>query len=155
MYYGWVEDRIRSLAESDWRFFRELPWCLVTCIDSSPVKSTRTAAEIVERQSSCSFLGGGLAVGEGRILELAKACNLFNGFDEIWFFREQPAVAKPEKLTIIPPPYDLTAYAPSQELLDWIELSGCVLGLADGIGMNYITPTKEIAESITARQRRS
>ncbi|UCD00240.1 MAG: hypothetical protein JSW66_10225 [Phycisphaerales bacterium] len=153
MYYGWVEDKICALAKADWAVFRKLPWCLVTCIESShKVKSKMQAGQVAAWEGVCSFLGDGLVVGEGKILELARACNWFNGFDEIWFYEERPAVEKPKAISIIPPPVDLTAVVPSRELLEWIEVSGCVLGLGDGIGMNYITPSKEIAESLTNRE---
>lgn len=154
MYYGWVEDRIRVLAKSRWRFFGELPWCLVTCIDGSrDVKGAMEGKGLAGWEGVCSVLGHGLVVGEGKILEVARAYELFNGFDEIWLFEARPTVEKPRGISIVPPPADLTAVAPPQELREWIEASGCVLGLGDGIGMNYITTSREIAEALTERQR--
>jgi hypothetical protein len=51
MYYGWVEDKIWSLAQSGWHVFHELPWCLVTCIGMNYITTTKEIAEsITERQ---------------------------------------------------------------------------------------------------------
>lgn len=153
MYSGWMEDRICDLAKTNWPIFRTLPWCLLTCIDSShEVRSRIQAGRIAGWEGDCSFLGEALVVGEGKILELARAYKCFNGFDEIWLYENRPTMEKPKGISLIPPPIDLTAVAPSRELLEWVEASGCVLGLGDGIGMNYITPSKDIAESLTRRE---
>jgi hypothetical protein len=149
MYYGWVEDRIRYLIEDNWHVFYELPWCLVTCIDSTKdVKSMMK--EVIEVDEFCSFLGSGLIVGNGRIL--AREYNLFYGFDEIWLYKDCPTVEKPEGVTIVST-RDLSKEDPSKELLEWFKASGCVLGLGDGIGMNYLTTSKEIVESLNIRQQ--
>jgi hypothetical protein len=153
MYSGWVEEKISDLVKANRPVFRKLPWCLVTCIDSShEVKSMMQSRGLTGWEGVCSFLGEALVIGEGKILELARACNFFNGFDEIWLYEQRPAMEKPKAVSIIPPPADLTAIAPSRELLEWVEVSGCALGLGGGIGMNYITPSKDIAESLTHRE---
>jgi hypothetical protein len=139
MYYGWVEDKICALAKADWHVFHKLPWCLVTCIDSSQeVQAMMQAGGIAAWEGVCSFLGDGLVVGEGKILELAKAHHLFNGFDEIWLYEEHPAVEKPKAISIIPPPVDLTAVVPVRELLEWVKASGCVL---DRLQQHNVTRT--------------
>jgi hypothetical protein len=149
MYYGWVEERIWYLREDNWHVFYELPWCLVTCIDcSKDVKSM--LKKIIEVDEFCSFLGSGLIVGNERIL--AEEYNIFYGFDEIWLFKTQPVLEKPAEISIL----STLGYwkgDPSKELLEWFNESGCVLGLGDGVGMHYLTTSKEIVESLNIRQQ--
>lgn len=153
MYYGWLQDSIWDLIQSHWDVFDELPYSLVTCIDSSEdVKSTTTARKIFEFEASCSFMGRSLLVGDGRIVDVAKRYNLFSHFDEIWLYREHPVVDKPTGVSIVSP-LELSTDAPSRDLLEWFDTSGCVLGLGDGIGMNYVTTSKEIVQSLSMRQR--
>ena len=149
MYYGWIEDRIWYLEKSNWYVFYELPWCLVTCIDSSRnIKNLIPTKKIIaDGEESCSLLGDGLVVGNKRIIDVVRKYNLFNGFDEIWLYKNRPTIEKPEEVSIVST-LDLSKDKPSKKLLDWFEESDCVLGLGDGIGMNYITTSKEIERSL-------
>ncbi|MHC4464796.1 MAG: hypothetical protein ACYS30_25710 [Planctomycetota bacterium] len=153
MYNGWLQDSIWDLIQSNWEVFDKLPYALVTCIDSSEdMKSTITARKIVELEGSCSFLGRSLLVSDGRIVDVAQRYNLFSHFDEIWLYRDRPAVDKPTVFSIVSP-LELSTDSLSRELLEWFDASGCILGLGDGIGMNYVTTSKEIVQSLNIRQR--
>lgn len=153
MYWGWLEDKIWSLTKSNWQIFHELPWGLVTCIDCSPnVASMMKAKEIRKWEGFCSYLGEGLIVSDGKILDVAMEYNLFNGFDEIWLYRDCPDVEKPKEVSIVST-LDLSKETPSKELLEWFKVSGCILGLGDGVGMNYVTTSREIVQFLSTRQR--
>ncbi len=153
MYHGWFQDSIWHLAKSRWRILEELPYALVTCIDSTEdVRSTTTANMIVDAESSCGFLGTSLLVGDGLILEIAPKYNLFSHFDEIWLYTNRPTATKPPATSIVFPT-DLNVESPPTELLGWFVTSDCVLGLGDGIGMNYITTSSEIVEALNVRQQ--
>lgn len=153
MYYGWLQDSIWDLIQSHWEVFDQLPYALVTCIDSSDnLKSTTVAPKIVVSEGSCSFLGRSLLVGDARIVDVAQRHTLFSHFDEIWLYPERPAVDKPLEVSIVSP-LELSTDAPSREVLEWFNASGCVLGLGDGIGMNYLTTSKAIVESLNIRQQ--
>jgi hypothetical protein len=153
MHFGWLQDSIWHLVDSDWCILQEFPYVLVTCIDSTKdVKSTVTARKIAESEVSCSFLGTSLVVGNARIIDVAARCNLFSHFDEIWLFQERPVVGKPPGTSIVAP-VDLNTETPPKDLLDWFIASNCVLGLGDGIGMNYITGSRNILDALNARQR--
>lgn len=153
MYYGWLQDSIYDLIKSHWEVFEELPYVLVTCRDSSTdVKSTVTATKIVELEDYYSFLGRSFLVSDGKIMEVVQRYNLFSHFDEIWLYRDRPTINKPAGISIVSP-LDLSKDTPSCEILEWFNESGCVLGLGDGIGMNYITTSKEIVQSLNVRQR--
>jgi len=152
MHWGWVEDSIWRLAYSEWHFLRQLPYALVTSIDSSiDLRSTTTARKIVQREDSCTFLGRALLVPDGAIVEIALRHDLFSHFDEIWLYEHSPRVAKPPGASIVSP-VDLSIAAPPRDLLNWFSESDCVVGLGDGIGMNYMTTSTQVAYALTGRQ---
>jgi len=153
MHCGWLQDSIWDLADSQWRFLQELPYALVTCIDSiEDLTITTTARKIVEAEGDCRFLGVSLLVGNARIVDVAKRHKLFSHFDEVWLCRNPPADGKPAGTSIVSPT-DLSFETPPRELLEWFSASDCVLGLGDGIGMNYVTTSEEIVLSLENRQR--
>ncbi len=153
MHYGWLQDGIWDLAKSNWEVFQKLPYCLVTCVDSSPDVAFMARAEgIIEKETSCSALGKGLLIRDARVLEVCRSYNLFNGFDEIWLYEDCPTIGKPQSFSIVSP-LDLNEDPLPQGLLEWFTASACILGLGDGFGMNYITTQKQIVGSLMARQR--
>jgi len=152
MYCGWLDDSIWRLADSEWYFFRELPYALVTCIDSTPdVKSTTTARKIVASRDSCSFIGDSLVVGNAELLDVALRYDLFTHFDEVWLYTGLPSTAKPSGTSIVSPT-DLSVEPPPAELAEWFSVSGCLVGLGDGIGMNYMTHSRDVLHSLKLRQ---
>jgi hypothetical protein len=116
------------------------------------MKSTITAGRIIESEKSCSFLGSSLLVGDSKIICVEQRYKLFSHFDEIWLFEDHPDVDKPKEVSIVSP-LELNKTIPSKELLDWFSASGCLLGLGDGMGMNYITTSEEIVQSLNAHQQ--
>jgi len=156
MYYGWVQDSIEDLASSGWSVFDEYPYCLVTCIDSvRDLRPSLLCKDISGSVPWVSFNGKTLVVSEGGITDLARKhrLSLFPGFDEVWLFRNFPCVEKPANVKLTMPTPDFQADAPTPELIEWFRTSECVLGLGDGIGMNYVTASEEIVSLILARQR--
>ena len=153
MYHGWLEDAIWALAADDWEIFHRFPYCLVTCVDSSPdVGYMATAEGAIGREASCSVYGKGLLVRDGRIVEIGERYNYFNPFDEMWLFEKPPKHDKPDTFSIVAP-LDLNKDPLPQGLLEWFSASGCVLGLGDGIGLNYVTTEKSVVDSLMERQK--
>ena len=152
MYYGWLQDSIWDLTESQWEAFGQFPFALVTCVDSTvDVKSTTTAKKIVESDSSCGYIGRSLLVGDARIVDVARRYQLFSHFDEVWLYKERPTADKPGAFSIVAP-LDLNNDPLPEGLLKWFIVSGCILGLGDGIGMNYATTQKWIVDSLRERR---
>jgi len=151
IHFGWLQDWIRHLVDSDWCVLKEFRYVLVTCTDSTgDVKSTTTARKTVESEDSCSFLGRSLVVGNARIIDVAVRYDLFSHFDEMWLYQEPPLVGKPPGTSIVSP-VDLNTETPPKELLDWFVASNCLLGLGDGIGMNYLTASEKIVHALHLR----
>ncbi|WP_074304455.1 hypothetical protein [Singulisphaera sp. GP187] len=68
---------------------------------------------------------------------------LFFGFDEAWFFGSKPPSIKPCDIYIVEPcPID---HLESSLVCDWMQQSGCILGLGDGLELNYVTTDAMIA----------
>jgi hypothetical protein len=70
--------------------------------------------------------------------------HLFTGFDEVWCFREEPTLAKPDAVSIVAP-LNLSTDAVPGDVADWMKSAGCALGLGDGIGMNYVCRDEQTA----------
>src|SRR5262249_8114958 len=94
-----------------------------------------------------SLFGQALLIPGADVTSIAKAFNLFVGFDEVWFFNERPQILKPASFWIVSPAKLGMAPEPAPLLL-WMKESGSVLGLGDGIGLNYITRDAEIAGTL-------
>lgn len=152
MYYAWLQDSIYDLTESHWEVFDRLPYALITRIDSSKDMASLLVTEtIVHSEDACSLLGRSLLIGDAHLVDIARKYGLFSHYDEIWLFRERPTIDIPEGVGLGPPVEPCTE-EPSQQLVDWFNATGCVLGLSDGTGMNYITNSKEIVDSLNKRQ---
>ena len=85
------------------------------------------------------------------ILEIALHENIFNGFDEIWFFHAMPPSGVPKNLVIFSEIWaenqsNKTEDINLQLLIRWMSTSKAVLGLADGQGLNYVTSNETIAK---------
>jgi hypothetical protein len=69
-------------------------------------------------------------------------------FDEVWLFDEDPIEPKPERASIVAP-YDFGEEVPTTEVADWMWRSGCIVGLGDGISLNYVTVDEGIARQLS------
>ena len=91
--------------------------------------------------------GSGVLLSGQQTVSLAREYLLFTHFDEVWLFREAPMEPKPEGVSIVAP-YNLSEVVPS-EVADWMWRSGCVVGLGDGEGLNYVTVDEGVARQLS------
>lgn len=144
IWVGWIEASISLLVKDFAELIGRFKYVLITSVDSSrDLQNLRTVKQIVRQFKDCRFLDGGLVVSEKAFFEIVKAYNLFNGFDEIWLFAYSPSIKLPSDVWITGP-LDITKEAP-KGLVEWMISSGCLLGLGDGIGLNFATSDKTIA----------
>ncbi len=142
--FGWVDTSIRQLVETRPAAVT-YAYALITCVDSTTdLSHLKTARAITQRHPQCGFLGTALVIPGELLADIVTEFNLFNGFDEAWFFRNVPQVAKPDDVSLVAP-LDLRQEAIPQELRDWMRASGCELGLGDGGGLNYVTLDERVA----------
>ena len=81
------------------------------------------------------------------IKQLNDNYDFFVGFDELWCFSEKPIFPKPND-DWLTGPFNISEDTISSQLIEWFCKSKCVLGMGDGIGLNYITSDVEIALTI-------
>lgn len=72
--------------------------------------------------------------------------NLFNGFDEIWFFRNIVNVVNPPDVPLVTP-YELKI-SDLQNIEKWMISSSCYFAIGDGCGLNYITTDEKIDQKL-------
>jgi hypothetical protein len=81
-------------------------------------------------------LGSGMVIDGEALLALIEH-QFFDGFDELWIFRESPIEGKPEA---IPLTSDVRlVHELSEDLRNWMYDNGCIAGLGDGDGLNFAT----------------
>jgi hypothetical protein len=142
LYVGWVDTSIRAHTE----LLPQFGCVLVTSLDSvTNIGTTVVGRRIVDENPGCSFLGDGLVIPGTDIKRVIGRYNLFTGFDEIWCFGEKPELSKPRDVWLVAPRNIERGDLPSG-LVSWMDRSRCVLGVGDGIGLNYATPDRSIAE---------
>lgn len=126
---------------------------LIACMDSNraPGASTFLLGEAQAHDP-------GATVHHGRIVMAARALaafvadrRAFAGFDEVWVFAGAPAadVVEPETIGLT----SETPVEPAPALSGWFEETGCLLGLGDGDGLNYATPSRALAAALEGGAR--
>lgn len=89
---------------------------------------------------------------------MALEADFFNGFDEVWFFRQEPAGAPAVEGPIttveaLAPEWEARHQAAVRSLCRVVAAmreTGAALGLADGVGLAYITLDRPLAEALEA-----
>jgi len=146
-FVGWLKTSISSVVEGIPELVNRFPYILISSIDSSFALKTLTTTNLIVRDfDTCRFMENSLLIEGVDIGRLAESYNLFNGFDEIWFFSSLPLKNILPDGTITGP-LKITDNIPDG-LVQWMKRSGCILGLGDGTGLNYITNDKSIAKII-------
>lgn len=145
---GWLEGSLKLLVYKDVALFGRLPIALLTSVDSTTKLSSSAIGQmIIEHYPQCKFLGDGIIIPDGSIVDIAKSLNLFHGFDEVWFFDAEPSLPKPKEVSLVAP-LNLNSNVLTSALSYWMQETACKLGLGDGIGLNYVTFDEKIAKDI-------
>jgi hypothetical protein len=147
-YCGMVDGNIGHLVTQKAELLTGYGHVLIETIDSCrDMHDLKYVSQIcADRENSAEFLGTSLVVAGEALPRLVKKYKWFTGFDELWCFTARPVVPRPYGYSIVGPA-DLSETVPPG-LLEWMGTSGCVLGLGDGLGLNYISCQKEVAEQI-------
>jgi hypothetical protein len=145
---GWLEGSLKSLLDKDVALFGRFPVALLTSVDSTTALSSSAIGQvIIERHPPCKFLGDGIVIPDGLILDVAKSFNLFNGFDETWLFEAGPSLPRPKEGWLVAP-LNLNFNELTPSISSWMQATACKLGLGDGIGLNYVAPDEKIAKDV-------
>jgi len=101
---GWLEGSLTLLVDKGVALLGQFPIALMTSVDSTTTLSSSAIGQmIVERHPRCKFLGDGIVIPDGLIVDIAKSLNLFHGFDEAWFFEAEPSLPKPKDGWLVAP----------------------------------------------------
>jgi hypothetical protein len=145
---GWLEGSLKLLVDKDVALLGRFPIALLTSVDSTTALSSSAIGQmIVERHPRCKFLGDGIVIPDGLMVDIAKSLNLFHGFDEAWFFEAEPFLPKPKEGWLVAP-LNLNFNELQPTISAWMQDTACKLGLGDGIGLNYVTPDEKIANDV-------
>jgi hypothetical protein len=145
IWVGWVNSSISDLFKDMPELIDEFFYVLITSIDSSrDMHNIKTIYNKIHEWEECSFFNGSLLITNKIFHKIFNSYNLFNGFDEVWFFHSIPSIKIPSEIWITAP-LEIVDNIPDG-LLEWMTASGCVLGLGDGVGMNYVTIEKRIVD---------
>ncbi len=157
---GWIDTQnvsdITQLTFYYPELIRAFEYAIISCIDSNPYPLLdELAFKGVPKESIIQLPGNerGIMTDGNTVADLAFNNELFNGFDEIWFFHKQPILSPLDEVQILSQSW-LTDKAlisertDVQRVLDWCLKTGAVLGISDGVGLNYITVDEEVAKTL-------
>jgi hypothetical protein len=145
---GYKEDLfIADLVADSPEFMESFPFALITSLDSSPPTSlTNVRRALAEHVDEFREVGSGVLLSGQQTILLARKYLLFTHFDEVWLFRQALMEPKPEGVRIVAP-YNLSEEVPT-EVANWMRRSGCIVGLGDGDGLNYVTVDERVARQL-------
>ena len=163
---GQVMINIHFLMHYHPQLIDNFPLALVTSLDGDPeVYAIPTITKPLEKSGvKSSRIGDALLISGSDLVELEESYGVFQGFDEVWLFRQHPMSYDPPGALIVGPA-DLRPRMPSAAPPDdlregvppaaeeWMLDSGCVLGLGDGTGLNYVTINRDIADYLEEASR--
>src|SRR5918995_756397 len=129
-------------------FVESFPFALITSLDSSPPTSLANVLRaLAEHVGEFREVGSGVLLSGRQTVLLARKYLLFTHFDEVWLFREAPIEPKPKGVSIVAPS-NLSEGVPT-EVAGWMWRSGCIVGLGDGEGLNYVTVDEGLARQLS------
>lgn len=141
---GWLNFSIRS-------FLKYLPnnlieKALVTCLDSELFPKKFMNASLEEK--GVEVVGNGLLFPFEVLRNVDVGCEYLFGFDEVWLLSSDVRSKPPEIYRLVGP--KRLNEIKARKLSSWMSKNNCVLGLGDGVGMNFIVDTsnKELIKSI-------
>jgi hypothetical protein len=138
---------IADLVADRPEFIESFPFALITSLDSSPPTSlTNVRRALAEHVDEFREVGSGVLLSGQQTILLARKYLLFTHFDEVWLFRQALMEPKPEGVRIVTP-YNLSEEVPT-EVANWMRRSGCIVGLGDGDGLNYVTVDERVARQL-------
>jgi len=140
-----IEGSVNSFVDNIANWEECFNYVLVVTIDSSHILTELPAIQKgIEKGFDITFFDSKIILTNEVIRKVNKEFSLFNGFDEIYCFLEKPKALSPKK-AFLTGPTEIENKIPD-DLEQWMLNNNCLLGLGDGIGLNYITTEKAIAE---------
>ena len=143
VWHGHTSSSIHKLSVDCRDLFTQFNYVLITMIDSGEdVRGMWAVSPSLKRLNlEVEFLGRGAVTAARNFFKLASG-SVSNGFDEYWFYVDKPTLVKPEQCVLnCDPEYPDDLHV----ILPWFNQSKCKLGIADGMGLNYVARNRIIA----------
>ena len=145
---AWIDTTIHDFLMGVDQPTSNMRYALITCLDSSTNVRAIADREGYLKNLKGKIVGNGLLVKAEQLIKLERKHRLFFGFDEIWFFPSPNIDEKPGGWIITGPDpinsNELDKYG------GWMRSNHCVLGLGDGVGMNFCLPGRGAAKLLFA-----
>lgn len=141
---GWfvarAEGSVAQILEARTEVLTTLSCALLSCIDSNTQLAEIPLIQqlVTQAPQDCAFLGSGLVCTIECLYDFKRRSELFNGFDEVWFFARRPEHKRPDTGYLVAP-YNVVRDELSNAVADWMRDTDCYVGLGDGIGINIIS----------------
>jgi hypothetical protein len=145
---GWLDSSIHDFLEAVPLRLGSMRYALITCLDSNrePESLLKESPELRPLAAEARVLGGGLLLPTRVLREADPPCQLFFGFDEVWFFPDEIRDPKPNSAWLVGPSRI------TQEKLDnlgeWMSHTSCSLALGDGEGLNFIIKARGLVRCL-------
>jgi hypothetical protein len=147
MLYNWIDSSIREVIEELPEIVRRFGYVLITSIDSqNDLRSLVNYHSNIFKDIHHEYLKEGVVLEGESILKLSESKIFFTGFDEIWCFYSKPQMYPNQCLV---GPSNITECV-SVEHETWMNAAGCILGMGDGTGLNYITTEESISHKLNS-----
>lgn len=141
---GWflarAEGSVAQVLEARTKLLTTLSYALLSCIDSNTQLAEMPLIQqlVTHAPQDCAFLGSGLVCTVECLYDFKRRHELFNGFDEVWFFARRPEHKRP-RTGYLMAPYNIVRDELSSAVADWMRDTDCYVGLGDGIGINIVS----------------
>jgi hypothetical protein len=138
---GWINSSIHDFLMGIDRPPESMVFALITMVDSSPDPAAlvKISPLLKQLEADVRTLGTGLLVETRRLLEVERQKPVFFGFDELWFFPNDRITPKPAGACMVGPTrLSRNSLQEMEDLLEWMAVTQCSLGLGDGTGLNFV-----------------
>ncbi|EKD26011.1 MAG: hypothetical protein ACD_79C01405G0003 [uncultured bacterium] len=151
LFVGNIQNSISKLIYKKQPVIQNYPYALITSIDSCyQINKLLFYPKLKELDLRlCNIISEQLLLLTNDLILIHERFNIFNGFDEIWFFSDLPKNPVPKTFTITgPTDVELLVHS---NILEWMIANNCKLGIGDGIGLNYISIDSNTVKILTSK----
>ena len=159
LYYGWkgtgISSTIPGFVKTYPAAISDFHYATISCVDSNRVEWLHStfpsyAKDREDEEIQYQLTPNGILVNVMTLSRIVANEDFLSGFDEIWFSVDRPALMPSVDLPLTSElAITDTRHLDSVILLSrWIMKTSYVLGLGDGIGLNYVTTDEVIAKVI-------
>lgn len=145
---GWLDSSVHDFLATNPLDVASIQFALITCLDSDRNLSRllKSSPQLKNLASDAEELGTGLLLPTKKLCEAESAAStrVLFGFDEVWFFPQQPQHPGPVDAGLVGP--NRIHQTKMNALGKWMEANSCTLALGDGAGLNFILQSSGVVK---------